>query len=43
MLRTFYRTDQVKRTTHAGQGRKSNDELISDVLKWTPTHRQANP
>ena len=29
---------QVKRTRHAGHGWRSRDELISDVLQWTPTY-----
>ena len=29
---------QVRRTRHAGHCWRSRDELISDVLLWTPTH-----
>ena len=29
-------TIQVRRTRHAGHCRRSKDELISDVLLWTP-------
>ena len=32
------KTIQVRRTRHAGHSRKSRDELISDVLLWTPTY-----
>ena len=32
---------QVRRTRHAGHCWKSRDELISDVLLWTPTHCRA--
>ena len=35
------KTIQVRRTRHAGHCRKSRDELISDVLLWTPTYDQA--
>ena len=34
-------TIQVKRTRHAGHCWRSKDELISDVLLWTPTYGQA--
>ena len=30
------KTIQVRRTRHAGHCRRSRDELISDVLLWTP-------
>ena len=30
------KTIQVRRTRHAGHCRRSKDELISDVLLWTP-------
>ena len=30
------KTIQVRRTRHAGHCRRSEDELISDVLQWTP-------
>ena len=29
---------QVRRTRHAGDCGRSRDELISDVLLWTPSH-----
>ena len=35
------KTMQVKRTRHAGDSRRSRDELISDVLPWTPSHDRA--
>ena len=34
-------TIQVRRTRHAGNCWSSRDELISDVLLWTPTHGRA--
>ena len=35
------KTIQVRRTRHAGHCWGSRDELISDVLLWTPTHGHA--
>ena len=35
------KTIQVRRTRHAGHYWRSRDELISDVLLWTPTYGQA--
>ena len=32
------KTIQVRRTRHAGHCWRSKDELISDVLLWTPSH-----
>ena len=32
------KTIKVRRTRHAGHCWKSGDELISDVLLWTPSH-----
>ena len=32
------KTIQVRRARHAGHCWRSKDELISDVLLWTPTH-----
>ena len=32
------KTIQVRRSRHAGHWWRSRDELISDVLLWTPTH-----
>ena len=34
------KTIQVRRTRHAGHSWRSKDELISDVLQWTPTYGQ---
>ena len=35
------KTIQVRRTRHAGHCWRSRDELISDVLLWTPTYDRA--
>ena len=35
------KTIQVRGTRHAGHCWRSKDELISDVLLWTPTYNQA--
>ena len=35
------KTIQVRRTRHAGQCWRSRDELINDVLLWTPIYRRA--
>ena len=35
------KTIKVRRTRHAGHCWRSKDELISDVLLWTPTYSQA--
>ena len=35
------KTIQVRRRRHAGHSWRSRDELISDVLLWTPTHGRA--
>ena len=35
------KTTQVRRTRHAGHCWRSWDELISDVLLWTPTYGRA--
>ena len=35
------KTFQVRRTRHAGHCWRSRDELISDVLLWTPTYGRA--
>ena len=40
-LPPIMKTIQVRRTRHAGHYWKSGDELISDVLLWTPTYCQA--
>ena len=35
------KTIQVRRTRHAGLCRRSRDELISDLLQWTPSQGRA--
>ena len=35
------KTIQVRRTRHAGHYWRSRDELISDVLRWTPAYGRA--
>ena len=35
------KTIKVRRTKHAGHWWRSRDEVISDVLLWTPSHGQA--
>ena len=35
------KTIQVRRARHAGHCSRSKDELVSDVLLWTPTYGQA--
>ena len=35
------KTIKVRRTRHAGHYWRSKDELISVILKWTPSHGQA--
>ena len=35
------KTIQARRTRHAGHCSRSRDELISDVLQWTPTYGRA--
>ena len=35
------KTIQVRRARHAGHCWRSRDELISEVLLWTPTHGRA--
>ena len=35
------KTIQVRRTRHAGHCRRSKDELISDLLLWTPAYGRA--
>ena len=37
------KTIQVRRTKHAGHSWRNRDELISDVLLWTPTYGRAKP
>ena len=40
-LPSITKTIQVTRTRHAGHCRRSRDEIISDVLLWTPTYGRA--
>ena len=40
-LAPIMKTIQVRWTIHAGHCRRSKDELISDVLLWTPAYGQA--
>ena len=40
-LPPIMKTIQVRRTRHAGHCWRSRDELIRDVLLWTPTHGRA--
>ena len=40
-LPSITKTIQVRRTRYAGHCWSSRDELISDVLLWTPTYGQA--
>ena len=35
-------TIKIRRTRHVGHCWRSRDELISDVLLWTPSHGRAN-
>ena len=37
------KTIQARRTRHAGHCRRSKDELVSDVLLWTPAYGQSKP
>ena len=39
-LPPIMKTIQVRRTRHAGHCWKSRDELISDILLWTPTYAE---
>ena len=40
-LPSITKTIQVRRTRHAGHCWRSRDELISNVLLWTPTYGRA--
>ena len=40
-LLSIMKTIQARRTRHAGHCWRSRDELISDVLLWTPTYGRA--
>ena len=39
-LPPFTKTIKIWRTRHAGHCWRSRDELISDILLWTPSHEQ---
>ena len=41
-LQPITKTIQVRRTRHAGHCCRSKDELISDILQWTPSNGRAN-
>ena len=40
-LHPITKTIQIRRTRHAGHCWRSRDELISDLLLWTPSHGRA--
>ena len=40
-LSPITKTIQVRQTKHVGHCWRSKDELISDMLLWTPSHRRA--
>ena len=40
-LPPFMKTIKIRRTRHTRHCWRSRDELISDVLLWTPSHGQA--
>ena len=40
-LPSITKTIQVRRTRHAGHCWRSRDELISNIVLWTPSHGQA--
>ena len=40
-LPPIMKTIQIRRTRHAGHCWRSRDDLISDVLLWTPSHGRA--
>ena len=42
-LPPIMKTIQVRRTRHAGHCWRSRNELISDILLWTPSHGRAKP
>ena len=41
-LSPITKTIKVRRTRHTGHYWRSRDELISDILLWTPSHGRAN-
>ena len=40
-LHRITKTIKVRRTRYVGHCRRNRDELISDVLRWTPSHSRA--
>ena len=40
-LTPITKTIQVRRTRHAGHCWRSRDELMSDILLWSPSHGRA--
>ena len=40
-LSPITKTIQIRRTRHVGHSWRSRDELISDILPWTPSHGRA--
>ena len=40
-LPSITKTIRIRRTRHAGHSWRSRDELISDVLLWSPSHGRA--
>ena len=40
-LPSITKTIKIRRTRHAGHCGRSRDQLISDVLLWTPSHGRA--
>ena len=40
-LPSVTKTIQIRRTRHTGHCRRSRNELISEVLQWTPSHGRA--
>ena len=41
LLPPITKTIQVRRTRHTGHCWRSRDELIRDILQWTPSHERA--
>ena len=42
-LQPITKTIKIRRTRHVGRCWRSRNELISDLLLWTPSHGQAKP
>ena len=40
-LPSIIKTIQIRRTRHGGHCGRCKDELISDILQWTPSHGRA--